>query len=141
MGLTDAAVTVLVPDPFDSNTLYAATQGIYTNPRGFRGIFKTVDAGLSWSPINNGLNRLAEVGAGITAMAIDPANRGTMYAATSGDGVYRTIDGGATWASLNEALRSLDIRALVIAADGVYAATAAGVFRARRQSAGSEGER
>src|SRR4029434_5599529 len=45
IGLTDAAVTVLVRDPFDSNILYAGTQGIYTNPHGFRGIFKTVDGG------------------------------------------------------------------------------------------------
>jgi photosystem II stability/assembly factor-like uncharacterized protein len=141
IGLTDAAVTVLVRDPFDSNILYAATQGIYANPHGFRGIFKTVDGGITWSPIDNGLDRLTPVGAAITAMAIDPGNPTMVYAATSGDGVYQTIDGGATWAPFNEALRSFDIRDLVIAADGVYAATAAGVFRAPRQSAGSGGER
>ena len=141
MGLTDAAVTVLVPDPFDSETLYAATQGIYTNPRGFRGIFKSIDGGISWSPINNGLDRLTQAGAAITAMAIDPGNPATVYAATSGDGVFKTIDGGATWAPFNEGLSSFEIRALAIAADGVYAATAAGVVRAPRPSAGSGGER
>jgi photosystem II stability/assembly factor-like uncharacterized protein len=61
-----------------------------------------------------------------------------VYAGTSGNGVYKTIDAGATWAPFNEGLSSFDVRALAIAADGVYAATAAGVFRARRQSAGSE---
>jgi photosystem II stability/assembly factor-like uncharacterized protein len=141
IGLTDAAVMVLVSDPLDSNSLYAATQGIYTHPLGFRGIFKTLDGGATWSPINHGLDRLTQVGAAITAMAIDPANPGTMYAATSGDGVYKTIDGGATWAPFNEGLLSFEIRSLAIAADGVYAATTAGIFRSPRQSAGSRGER
>jgi photosystem II stability/assembly factor-like uncharacterized protein len=141
MGLTDAAVTVLVPDPFESNTLYAAAHGIYTNPPGFRGIFKTVDGGISWCPINDGLDRLTQAGAAITAMAIDPANPGTMYAGTSGAGVFKTIDGGASWAPFNEGLSSFDIRTLAIAADGVYAATAAGVFRAQRECAGSGVER
>jgi hypothetical protein len=141
IGLTDAAVTVLASDPLDSNTLYAATQGIYTHPRGFRGIFKTLDGGTTWSPINNGLDRLTQVGAAITAMVADPTNPGTIYAGTSGDGAYKTSDGGATWAPFNEGLSSFEIRALAIAADGVYAATTAGVFRAPRQSAGSGGER
>jgi photosystem II stability/assembly factor-like uncharacterized protein len=137
-GLTDAALTVLVADPFDSKTLFAATQGIYTNPLGFRGVFKTVDGGITWSPINNGLDRLTQFGTAITALAVDPVKPGTVYVGTSGNGVYKTIDAGATWAPFNEGLSSFDVRALAIAADGVYAATAAGVFRARRQSAGSE---
>lgn len=141
-GLTDAALTVLVADPFDSKTLFVATEGIYTNPLGFRGIFKTVDGGITWSPINNGLDCLTQLSAAtITAMAADPARPGTLYAATSGDGVYKTIDGGATWAPFNEGLSSFDVRALAIAAHGIYAATTAGAFRAPRQWARPGGER
>jgi len=95
-GLTNTAVTVLVIDPFDPNTLYAATQGIYTTPRGFRGVFKSVDGGASWTPANSGLDGLAQTGVIVAAMAVDPNHRGTLYAATSGDGVYKTADWGAT---------------------------------------------
>jgi photosystem II stability/assembly factor-like uncharacterized protein len=128
-GLTNTAVIVLAMDPTNSSTLYAVTQGIYTKPVGFRGMFKSTDAGATWSPINNGLDRLAQVGATIVSLAIDPTDPGTLYAATSGDGVYRTRDGGAIWASFNDGLPTFDIRAIAIAPDGVYAATASGVFR------------
>jgi hypothetical protein len=33
----------------------------------------------------------------ITALAIDPGNPTTLYAATPHDGVFKTVDGGTTW--------------------------------------------
>jgi photosystem II stability/assembly factor-like uncharacterized protein len=104
-------------------------------PRGFRGLFKTADGGSTWSPANDGLQQLAQIGAIVVGMAVDSIRRGTAYAATSGDGVYKTTDGGATWSRFNDGLGSLDVRALLIADDGIYAATAAGVFRSTLESA------
>jgi photosystem II stability/assembly factor-like uncharacterized protein len=129
-GLRDSAVTVLAMDPADSNTLYAATAGINTAPRGFRGIYKTIDGGETWLLANNGLDRLTQIGVIIVSIAMDPIRPGTAYAATNGDGVYITSDGGATWTPWNEGLGSLDVRALALAEDGLYAATASGVFKA-----------
>jgi photosystem II stability/assembly factor-like uncharacterized protein len=129
IGLKNTAVTVLAIDPTNPETFYAATQGIYTDPRGFRGLFKSADAGETWSPVSNGLEALIQVGAAITALGVDPNRRNIVYAATSGDGVYRTLDAGANWAKLNDGLANLDVRAMATAPGVVYVATAGGVFK------------
>jgi photosystem II stability/assembly factor-like uncharacterized protein len=128
-GLKDTAVTVLAIDPSDTNTLYAATQGIYTDPKGFRGLFKTTDSGATWLASSNGLNALGGIGATVTAVAIAPNS--TVYVGTSGGGVYKSVDGGANWSQFNDGLTNRDIRALAVspgAPNTLYAATAGGVF-------------
>jgi hypothetical protein len=47
----------------------------------------------------------------VTAIAVAPGNRSTLYAATPGRGVYKSLDGGANWEPLNESLTNLDLRA------------------------------
>jgi photosystem II stability/assembly factor-like uncharacterized protein len=66
------------------------------------GIWKTTDAGVTWSPIFD-----AQPVASIGALEAAPSNPEILYAGTgesdirsdlsSGDGVYKSTDGGATW--------------------------------------------
>ena len=80
--------------PGDSTTFYfGAVNG---------GIWKTTDAGVTWTPIFDG----QAVGS-IGALAVAPSDPKTIYAGTgesdiredfsSGNGVYKSTDGGATW--------------------------------------------
>lgn len=69
------------------------------------GIWRTTDAGNSWSPVNDFLANLA-----VTTMVINPANTNIMYAGTGegfsnfdaiqGAGIFKSTDGGVTWNQL-----------------------------------------
>ncbi len=83
--------------PGDSTTFYfGAVNG---------GIWKTIDAGVVWTPIFDG----QPVGS-IGALAVAPSEPKTIYAGTgesdiredlsSGNGVYKSTDGGATWSHI-----------------------------------------
>src|SRR6185369_2109909 len=62
------------------------------------GVFRTEDGGATW--VNAGL-----IGWTVASIAIDPQQRGTLYAATYGNGsaepasnhAFKTTDGGITW--------------------------------------------
>jgi photosystem II stability/assembly factor-like uncharacterized protein len=119
----------LAMDPSDSNTLYAATwerqRRKWNDPRvepGFTesGIFKTIDAGKTWTRLTNGLpppNVTGRVGLAIarsnpsvvyafidnydcdtqvTAGGRNPGGRGTTCS-IKGNEVYRSNDKGASW--------------------------------------------
>ncbi len=58
------------------------------------GIFKTVDKGLNWVSVSDGI-RLGTC----TAIAIHPTNPDIVYA-SAGNNVYQTTDGGVTWTTL-----------------------------------------
>lgn len=71
-------------DPTASTTVYAALQQ--------SGVFKSTDAGMSWTGTNRGL-----FGEFIGRIAADPSSPAILYAATSGDGVFKSEDRGANW--------------------------------------------
>ncbi len=74
---------------FDSQfpeTLYAGTSG----PLG-GDIYKTTDAGGTWTSIGTSLN------SGVVCIAVDPFSTGTVYAGTQYAGLYKSDDGGNTW--------------------------------------------
>jgi photosystem II stability/assembly factor-like uncharacterized protein len=137
-GLASGAVSALAIDPVNATTLYAATCGAYTAPRGFRGLFKSTDAGARWTTIIDGLVHLQGTGSIVTAIVIDPNNRSLLYAATSGSGVFRSSDGGELWKAFNSGLSDLDVRTLALAPGAertLYAGTAgSGVFRIKEQA-------
>jgi hypothetical protein len=60
------------------------------------GVFKSADAGASWARV--GLE--AEF---VRAVAVDPSNSATVYAAT-GNGIWKSSDGGQSWGSINAGL-------------------------------------
>jgi photosystem II stability/assembly factor-like uncharacterized protein len=55
------------------------------------GVYKTIDGGLSWLPVNQGL-----VSKKVEALLIDSQNPLILYAGTVG-GVFKTEDGGENW--------------------------------------------
>lgn len=130
--LDNAAVTVLTVAPDNPNVIYAVTDGIYTAPYGFRGVYESLDAGATWIAISNGLAGLAGKGATVTSLLIDRENSSVIYAGTSGDGVYISVDAGANWSHFSEGLASFDVRALTAnsgAPYSIFAATSGGVYR------------
>jgi hypothetical protein len=98
-GLLGNYVSALAIDPRDPATLYAGT---------YFGIFKSVDADLTWRLASTDLNEY-----GVNALAINPRNPSTLYAGTY-RGVFRSTDGGATWSAFNTGLASLDIVTLAL---------------------------
>jgi photosystem II stability/assembly factor-like uncharacterized protein len=83
--------------PGDSTTFYFGSVN--------GGIWKTIDAGIVWTPIFDG----QPVGS-IGALAVAPSDPKVIYAGTgesdiredlsSGNGVYKSSDGGATWSHI-----------------------------------------
>jgi len=87
----------IVIDPTDQSTWYVAV--------GSGGIWKTVNAGITWEPIFDN-----EGSYSIGCLTIDPNNANTIWAGTGenvsgrhvgyGDGVYRSRDGGQNWENM-----------------------------------------
>lgn len=126
-GTISANVNQLVFDPTDSQILYAATTV---------GVFKTRDAGQSWTERMRGMTEINF----IVALAVDPLRSTILYAGTSG-GVYRSMDGADHWTKANNGLvpddakmasMALGVNRLLIDPadpDVVYAGTTQGVFK------------
>ncbi len=82
-------ITAILIDPNDSGVMYVGTQNA--------GIYKSIDGGISWQPIHNGLGRAA-----IDSLIMDPNDSKTLYAGTLLGGIFKTTDGGLTWQAINE---------------------------------------
>jgi hypothetical protein len=93
-------------------------------------VFKTVDAGASWTAVNTTLTNLV-----VAALAIDPATPTTVYAGTDG-GVFKSVDGGGSWSPLTTGLTTLEVVGLAIdpvTPTTVYAGTnGGGAFQIRQ---------
>ncbi|NJD08974.1 MAG: glycosyl hydrolase [Gemmatimonadetes bacterium] len=102
-GVTDIAL-----DPSNPDIVYAATYQRDRRAYSFvaggpeSGIWKSTDAGESWTELTQGLPHAA---VGRIGIAVAPAAPGTLYATISaaGDssGIYRSDDAGATWRRTN----------------------------------------
>jgi photosystem II stability/assembly factor-like uncharacterized protein len=95
-------INVLIVDPRDPNTVYAAT---------FKGgVFKSIDGGKSWQPISQGLRILD-----VRALVIDPQNPEVLYAGVENGGVYKSVNGGEHWQRSSNGLDpQAAIRAIVV---------------------------
>jgi len=116
IGLTQINTNVLIIDPQNSSTLYAGTNS--------GGVFKSTDGASSWAA--TGLVNIR-----ITAMAIDPAIPGVLYAASFGS-FFKTADGGSSWQSIATGIPLSFISSLAVdpITSAVYAASEGfGVFR------------
>ncbi len=90
-GQVSGRVNGVAIDPNNSKIIYIATAG--------GGVWKTVNGGVSWTPLSEGWPAMATA-----SVAIDPVNPQTVYVGT-GDivfgttpyGLMKTTDGGAHW--------------------------------------------
>ena len=99
-GPFGGVVNAIAIDPTNAGILYAATDV---------GVFKSTNAGLTWTSASLGLppTQIA------SAIAIDPTNTEVIYAASNGS-VYKTLDGGQSWSAMNTGITNPTIKALAI---------------------------
>ena len=90
-------VTSILVDPFEPNTVYAAT---------LSGLYKTLDGGQAWQRIGTSLPDQM-----IMAMVLDRARKNVIYLGGR-DGVHCSYDGGVTWKALNSGLATTNIRSI-----------------------------
>jgi photosystem II stability/assembly factor-like uncharacterized protein len=81
-------ITTFATDNTDPNVIYAGMKN--------SGVYKTVDGGLSWLPVNQGLVNMQ-----IESLLIDSQNPSILYAGTF-DGLFKTEDGGGNWFRVGE---------------------------------------
>lgn len=82
----------MIVDPNNPNTYYVGA------PAG--GIWKSIDAGVNWTPMSDFLSQI-----GVSAIAIDPTDSNIIYIGTGDDdandsysiGLLKSTDGGLTW--------------------------------------------
>ena len=125
-GLPDSEhISRIVVHPKDSNTVYACALGHLWNSNTERGVFKTTDAGKTWSKL---LYRNDSTGC--AEMAMDPQDSNVLYAAMwdvrrephnfrsggPGSGLFKSTDAGATWHELRKGLPQGDLGRIGIAA-------------------------
>ncbi len=95
-GLPAGPIPSIAVNTLNPNVIYAAVIGY--------GIYKSVDAGTTWTQGNSGL----ESSACVYTLAMDPGNSDVVYAGTTNssycqsvvghpDNIYKTSDGGRTW--------------------------------------------
>lgn len=94
---TSGRVTAVAIDPTNPNTVYAGGA--------FGGIWKSTDAGNTWTALTDGQASLA-----IGSLAIDPNNHNTIYVGTGeannagdsyyGAGILKSTDGGNSWTNI-----------------------------------------
>lgn len=106
VGATD-----LLIDPRNPNILYAATWQRHRTVAGYLGggpgtaIYKSIDGGLNWTKLTNGL---PEGNMGKIGLAISPQRPDVVYAAIELDrrtgGVYRSDNQGGSWTKMSDAV-------------------------------------
>jgi photosystem II stability/assembly factor-like uncharacterized protein len=115
-GLRDGQqIAALAVDPHDSGRVFAAVLGHPYGPNAERGIYRTLDAGVTWQQV---LYKDQDTGG--SAVEIDPAHPQIVYAALwqsrlgpwedknefngTGGGLFKSTDGGTTWRKLSTGL-------------------------------------
>ncbi|MDQ2867073.1 MAG: glycosyl hydrolase [Verrucomicrobiota bacterium] len=112
-----STVDLIEASPHDANATYVAVDRHKLDDiKPY--IYKTADAGKTWSAITNGIPD----GAIVHALREDPAKRGLLYAGTE-LGVFVSFDDGAHWQRLQMNLPVTPIHDLVVKGDDLVVAT------------------
>jgi len=98
-------------DPVDPAVMFAGT-GTPSTP----GIFRSTDAGKSWSRLSVEIAKdCPNVGVPRpTGIAIDPTNDRNVWVGLEVDGVRYSRDGGETWATLNGQIANQDVHNMLV---------------------------
>lgn len=123
-GLTNCGIYSLAVDRSNPDTVYAATP---------LGLHKSVDAAEHWQFVpHTGPKELritAERAVSVRAIAVDPRNGDTVYAASPGGKIYKSVDGAQTWAVVWEKQAETgEAGAVFVQFGGVNAAYHAGAW-------------
>jgi hypothetical protein len=113
-GIAGNVVTAFVIDPRNPTVLYLANapegmQGVPPPPSGF---FKSIDSGMTWTPLTSSLGT-------VLGLAIDPA-ASTLYASSS-TGVYRSSDQGATFSQVSSTVVAFNLLLDTVHPNRLYA--------------------
>jgi len=95
----------------NGSSLYACTGGV--------GLFRTTDSGASWT--NLGL--VSEL------IYTCDVNGSAIFAGTNNHGIYRSTDDGTTWTQVNNGLNTIDVRALFVNGNYIFAGAYPGMYR------------
>jgi photosystem II stability/assembly factor-like uncharacterized protein len=112
-----STIDLIEPSPHDANTAYVAIDRHKLDDLKPY-IFKTTDAGKTWSAIATGIPE----GANVHAVREDPKRRGLLYAGTE-LGVFVSFDDGGHWQPLQLNLPVSPIHDLVVKDDDLVVAT------------------
>jgi photosystem II stability/assembly factor-like uncharacterized protein/lysophospholipase L1-like esterase len=115
LGLRDGQqIPAILVDPRDPDRVFVAVLGHPYGANAERGVFRSSDGGKSWEKV-----LYKDENTGAVALAFDPSNARTIYAALwssrqgpwengawqgSGSGLYKSTDGGSTWQPLTKGL-------------------------------------
>jgi photosystem II stability/assembly factor-like uncharacterized protein len=114
MGLKDTLhIGRIVIHPQDPNTIYVAAMGHEWGKNKERGVFKTTDGGMTWTP-----SLQVDENTGAQDLVMDPSDVNTLYAGMydrirtpwrysgngPGSGIYKTTDAGKSWKKLTKGL-------------------------------------
>lgn len=117
-GLADAgAISKIVVNPTDPDTVYVAVQGNPWKPGETRGVFMTTDAGKTWKKV-----LYVNDTTGASDLEMDPSNPNVLLAGmwtvqrkpwtlvngSTDGGIWRSQDGGKTWNKLGGGLPTSD---------------------------------
>jgi photosystem II stability/assembly factor-like uncharacterized protein len=86
-SLSPASVFTIAIDPDDPDIWYVGTENA--------GLYRSVDGGLSWAPIQNGAQSAATL-----TLVVDPEDSSTIYAGSLFAGLARTSDRGDHWQAI-----------------------------------------
>jgi len=107
-------ISYIALDPADATgqTAYVTIMGFTGNANGAGHLFKTTNAGISWTDVGIGLPDSPA-----DAVAVDPRDSNAIYVATD-VGVFVTLNGGATWKEHGEGLPNVTPMAMRIFDNG-----------------------
>ena len=99
-GLEGRIINSVAVDPTNPSILYAGAQ--------IAGLWKSTNAGQTWSPVNNGYT-----GDIASFFFVDPFAHLTLYVGSNA-GVFQSVNGGANWAPRNNGLPAGGIVAMTV---------------------------